>query len=87
MKKRRQCFAFFAEAEYRFREKRETPLEGGSEREERFCVLFHLLFLFEFLQKGLWEFQMRVLPHLKFPQHSPCPKLCRRVLGVSVPLW
>jgi hypothetical protein len=49
--KRRKCFTIFAEAEYRFRKNRETPLGGRVEGEERSCLLSQLLFLPVFLQK------------------------------------
>jgi hypothetical protein len=44
-------------------------LEEGKEGEERFCLLFHLLFLDEFLREGLRELWLPVFRQAEFPQH------------------
>jgi hypothetical protein len=72
----------FCPREYRAHNKRHGFLEEGSEGEEKFCVLFYLLFLNEFLQEGLRELWLpaspakhgipgrrRVLRQAEFPQH------------------
>jgi hypothetical protein len=60
---------FFVHAGTRAQNKRHGFLKEYIEGEERFCRLFHLLFLDEFLQEGLRELWLPVLRQAEFPQH------------------